>query len=88
MTVSPNDCDAPRLGMAVAVRVAGGSVERNRLRRIIRESFRLHQRTLPPVDLVVSARAPARGVPGRQLHASLKALWMKVGERCAARPRS
>ena len=33
-------------------------VGRNRMRRIIRESFRLHQHELPAVDLVVSARAP------------------------------
>ncbi len=88
VTCCLNDCSAARLGMAVAVRVAGGSVERNRIRRIIRESFRVHQRALPAVDLVVSARAAARGAPGRQLHASLAALWTRIGERCAAPPRS
>ena len=51
---------APRLGLAVAVRVAGGAVGRNRLRRMIRESFRLDQRELPAVDVVVGARPPVR----------------------------
>ena len=55
-----NEWGAPRLGLAVAVRVAGGAVRRNRLRRLIRESFRLHQASLPALDLVVSARPQAR----------------------------
>ena len=83
-----NEAGAPRLGMAVAVKVAGGAVGRNRIRRIIRESFRLHQRSLPALDLVVSARPPARGASAAQLHASLEALWKKVAAQCATSPRS
>jgi ribonuclease P protein component len=75
-----NDLGEPRLGLAVAVRAAGGAVARNRLRRIIRESFRLNQRALPAVDLVVSVRPQARTVAARTLHESLAALWRKVAE--------
>ena len=88
VTANVNDLGAPRLGLAVAVRVAGGSVGRNRIRRVIRESFRLHQHELPSVDLVVSARPKARAAPGRELHESLAALWKKVAEQCATSPRS
>ncbi len=98
VTASSNDKHGARLGMAVAVRTAGGAVERNRIRRIIRESFRLHQHALPAVDLVVSAKPSVRGAPGRELHASLAALWKKLIEhklsgnpferREAARPRT
>jgi len=87
VTASANDANVPRLGLAVAVRVAGNSVGRNRIRRIVRESFRLHQRELPAVDLVVSARPKAREASGAQLHASLAALWKKIGEQCAPSPR-
>ena len=83
VTMAANDTGAPRLGMAVAVKVAGGAVARNRLRRIIRESFRLHQRELPAVDLVVGARPAARAAQASALRASLASLWKKVGERCA-----
>ena len=86
MTVMRNDVGAPRLGLAVAVKVAGGAVARNRLRRIIRESFRLHQHELPAVDLVVSARSAARTAAGGALRESLAALWKKVGEQCATSP--
>jgi len=87
VTVSLNQSGAARLGLAVAVRAAGGAVARNRIRRIIRESFRLHQRELASLDLVVSARPAAAAASGRVLHASLAALWKKVGEQCGA-PRS
>jgi ribonuclease P protein component len=83
VTATSNQSGAARLGTAVAVRAAGGAVERNRIRRIIRESFRLHQREIPAVDLVVSARPAAASVSGRTLHASLAALWKRVGEQCA-----
>jgi ribonuclease P protein component len=87
MTASLNAEGVPRLGLAVAVRVAGGAVERNRIRRVIKESFRLHQEQIPPVDLVVSARPRARAAPGKQLHESLAELWKKVAEACATSPR-
>jgi len=73
-----NEIGAPRLGLAVAVRAAGGAVARNRLRRIIRESFRLNQRALPAFDLVVSARPKAREAPAQALRESLAALWRRV----------
>jgi ribonuclease P protein component len=83
-----NDKGGPRLGLAVAVRTAGGGVERNRIRRIIRESFRLHQHELPSVDLIVSARGRAKDAPPRELRTSLAELWKKVTEQCATLPRS
>jgi ribonuclease P protein component len=84
VTAMPNDIGGPRLGLAVSVKNAGSSVERNRIRRTIRESFRLHQHELPAVDLVVSARGRARDAAGAELRGSLSALWQKVNEQCAA----
>jgi ribonuclease P protein component len=78
VTAKPNDVGGPRLGLAVSVKNAGSSVERNRLRRVIRESFRLSQHELPAVDLVVSARGRARDAAGAELRMSLLALWKKV----------
>ena len=80
VTATSNDKQGARLGMAVAVRTAGNAVERNRIRRIVRESFRLHQHSLPAVDLVVSARPQARGAAGAQLHESLAGMWKKIIE--------
>jgi ribonuclease P protein component len=88
VTATINSAGTPRLGLAVAVKIAGGSVGRNRIRRIVKESFRVHQHQIPALDLVVSARPRARGASGPELHASLAALWKKVSEQCATSPRS
>ena len=52
----PNELGHPRLGMSVSRKV-GIAVRRNRIRRLIRESFRLLQHDLPRgYDLVVVVR--------------------------------
>jgi len=61
--------------MAVALRTVGSAVRRNRIRRVIRESFRLHQDELPAVDVVVAARARAKEAGNAEMFASLKRLW-------------
>ncbi|HEX2974100.1 MAG TPA: ribonuclease P protein component [Tepidisphaeraceae bacterium] len=42
-----NDLDRPRLGMTIGKK-HGNAVQRNRLRRLLREAFRLEQHNLPP----------------------------------------
>jgi len=64
--------------MAVAVRTVGNAARRNRIRRIVRESFRLHQHELPAADIVVNARAAARDADNDKLYASLKRLWGQI----------
>ncbi len=56
---APNDLEHCRLGLAISRR-AGTAVTRNRIRRLIRESFRLVQHGLPRkphgYDVIVSVR--------------------------------
>jgi ribonuclease P protein component len=83
ITVQSNALGLARLGLAVASKPFGGSVPRNRIRRLIRESFRLRQHELPDVDLVVSARPRAKDASATELRASLDGLWDKVKVQCA-----
>jgi ribonuclease P protein component len=83
ITMTPNALGLARLGLAVASKPFGGSVPRNRIRRLIRESFRLRQHELPDVDLVVSARPRAKDASAAELRASLDVLWDKVKVQCA-----
>ncbi|PCJ43551.1 MAG: ribonuclease P protein component [SAR86 cluster bacterium] len=46
----------PRLGVIVAKKNVKSAVQRNRLKRIIRESFRLRQEEFGTIDLVFLAR--------------------------------
>jgi ribonuclease P protein component len=73
-----NELSSARLGMSVAVRTMGGAVGRNRLRRMIRESFRLHRALMAPLDIVVGVRPAARSAAASELRASLERLWQKL----------
>jgi ribonuclease P protein component len=64
--------------MAVGLRAVGTAVRRNRVRRLIRESFRLHQHELPAVDVCVTARAAVRDATSPAITASLQRLWRQV----------
>ncbi len=80
--VAPNALGMPRLGLAIAARVVGNAVHRNRLRRRIRESFRLRQREMPAVDIVIGARAAARDAAPEAINAALARLWEQVIALC------
>lgn len=78
VNVLANDTGTARLGLSIAVRAIGGAVRRNRVRRLIRESFRLHRRGLPALDIVIGARAQARAASAAELRAALERLWQRI----------
>jgi len=69
--------DVSRIGMVVGKRNAKRAVDRNRIRRRIRESFRV--RELPAaVDVIVLARSGAGACSDQALTASLEELWSRL----------
>jgi ribonuclease P protein component len=58
----------------------GSAVARNRLRRMIRESFRVHQSLIRSCDIVIGIRTAARGAAAATLRASLEQLWQRLGK--------
>jgi ribonuclease P protein component len=48
-----NDKSNPRLGLIVSKKTAKLAVQRNYMRRVLRELFRVNQHHLPTVDLIV-----------------------------------
>lgn len=56
--LKPNNAGAHRLGLSIG-RIVGNAVARNRVKRMIREAFRLHLANLPlsaTYDFVISAK--------------------------------
>lgn len=72
--------DQARLGITVSRRVSKRAVDRNRIRRQIRESFRLWRNRLAPMDYVVVARTAARDADRRVLREQLEQLWQRFSE--------
>jgi ribonuclease P protein component len=77
-----NDCGGSRLGMAVARKVERSAVGRNRIRRVIRESFRRWRASRPDTDrhydIVVLPRATASRTANADLARSLERHWRRV----------
>jgi len=71
------DSSEARLGMAVSRRVSPKAVIRNRIRRQIRESFRLTRPRLASMDYVVLAQPPAADMSRLQLREALETLWQR-----------
>lgn len=69
--------DAARLGIAVSRRVSLRAVVRNRIRRQIRESFRLNRAELAAMDYVVVAKPDAAHATRPELRAALDQLWQR-----------
>lgn len=76
----PNQLGYPRLGVT-ASRKVGGAVVRNRIKRQVREYFRLHRHLLSPVDLNVIVRSRAASLGSSALRAELQRAFSQIGSR-------
>lgn len=64
-----------RLGLAISKKHCRKATGRNRLKRIVRESFRLHQFELDGLDIVVMNQPGAALASNQDLAASLERHW-------------
>lgn len=71
-------CGPARLGLAIAKKRARRAVDRNKLKRIVREAFRHRRFTLAGLDLVVMNRDAATVAPVSDLRLSMDRLLMKI----------
>jgi ribonuclease P protein component len=75
---SPNNAPGCRLGQAVSRRVSKRAVDRNRIKRLVRESYRLVREQLPSIDILLIARSSAVNTASAELRDDLTSLWNKL----------
>lgn len=68
----------PRLGLVIAKKKVKRAVDRNRIKRVVRDSFRRHQTVLPPLDVIFMARQDLGTIPGATLRAGLEQAWQRL----------
>jgi ribonuclease P protein component len=74
---SRNQLTHSRLGLVLSKKMINKSHDRNRIKRILRESFRLNSQ-LPAVDVVVLARPAVNKALPHQIRANLDKLWTEL----------
>ncbi|RUO76414.1 ribonuclease P protein component [Pseudidiomarina taiwanensis] len=79
----PNHLVKPRVGVTISKKRAKRAVDRNRIKRKIRESFRLKQHKIPPFDMIVIAKQGITELDQEQLQQRLDYLWRTLSKRCA-----
>lgn len=78
-----NPLGLPRLGLAISRKAEKSAVKRNRIKRLIRESFRHQQAELGALDLVVIARPGVASQSNPALRAALAKHWTRLQRSCA-----
>lgn len=73
-----NDLEHPRLGLVIGKKNVKLAVQRNRIKRLLRESFRHHQDMLIGWDVVVIARRGLDELENDELHRRFKKLWHRL----------
>lgn len=75
---TPNDKAQPRLGFVIAKKQLKLAVDRNRVKRIIRESFRQNQHQLQSNDFVILARSGILKLDNQQIREMIDNQWFKM----------
>ncbi|MFO7592535.1 MAG: ribonuclease P protein component [Pseudomonadota bacterium] len=77
-----NNLGHPRLGLAISRKHVKKAVGRNRIKRQIRESFRLHQDIIGSFDVIVLAKPGVDRLKRHELRLLIDKYWQELAERC------
>lgn len=79
--ITANNEQQNRLGLAIAKKRVKLAVQRNRVKRLVRESFRLNNHQLPHIDMVVMVKSGIDTLDNQQINKQLEKIWRKIIQR-------
>ncbi|MCC2616926.1 ribonuclease P protein component [Aestuariibacter halophilus] len=79
-----NQLEHPRLGITLSKKRVRKACQRNRIKRLIRESFRHQQHQLPSIDIIVIGKSNLDTLSNDEIRHQLSKLWKKLAKRCDA----
>lgn len=78
-----NTLSVSRLGITIPKKRVKKASDRNRIKRLIRESFRKRKHDLPCIDIVIIGKSGLDKLDNSQITQNLEKLWKKLIKRCA-----
>ena len=75
-----------RLGLVVSKKNISKAVERNRVKRLIRESFRKNKSQIPNLDVIVLIRKGIDVLPNVVISSKMNSLWNDLCAKSAEKP--
>ena len=78
LLVRANSLGHPRLGLAIAKKNVKLAINRNRIKRLIRESFRHEVSDLPSIDIIAMCRTSAVELPSSEIRTQLETQWRYI----------
>ena len=79
-----NTLQQPRLGITLAKKRIRRAHERNRVKRLVRESFRHHLALLADLDIVVIGKTGLDQLSNQEIFRLLEKQWKRLHRRCNA----
>lgn len=73
-----NNLGFARLGLAISRKMARRAVTRNRIKRVIRDSFRCQRQALPSMDIVVVGKPGTGKITNAELRSVLERHWERL----------
>jgi len=70
-----NGLDHARLGLAISKKCAKRAVDRNKIKRHFRESFRINQHKLPCVDIIAMCKPSAISLDSATMREQIDSQW-------------
>lgn len=84
LLATPNELGHARVGLVFSKKNLKLAVQRNRVKRLVRETFRQQQQDLPSLDIIVLGRQGLANIENPELRSILDELWRRLKRKASS----